>query len=145
MKFSPDTKIKLRSGKFVPRFVIKSVRDSYRLVQADQGHNMLAVLALGELANYVHLKYWEVAQGYQTYLKGFGLWPLSPDQYEVLRNGLDDRGLFPRWINPIFTEGPTFRAEIGGLPRPALLLPHPQETIRQMHRPGPRRTKKRRR
>lgn len=145
MKVNPDTPIKLRSGAFVPRFVIKSVRDSVRLVQGDQGNNMLAVLALDDLASYVNLEHWEVVPGYQMYLKGFALWPLSPDQFEVLRNGLDVSGNIPRWVNPILTEGPTFKAEIVGLPRPVLPLPCQQQTIRQMLRPGTRRTKKRRR
>lgn len=145
MKVNPDTPIKLRSGKSVPRHVISSVRQSVRKVQGDQGNNMLAVLALDDLGSYVHLEHWEVVPGYQMYLERFALWPLSPDQFEVLRNGLDVSGNIPRWVNPIFTEGPTFKAEIVGLPRPASLLPYQQQAIRQMLRPGTRRAKKRRR
>lgn len=135
--------IKLLDGTSVPRYVIKKMKAAIQKVQDDKANNMLPVLALDELAMWAAEPRREVTTGYQMYLEHFGLWPLDPQEQAVLRNALIGEGSEVRWVSPVYTEGPTFRANIVGLPSPIKRV-LPPSMLATMHRRPTRRKKRRR-
>lgn len=143
MNTDPNKIMKLIDGDSVPRHVIKTVRDAVRRVQADNVHNMLPVLALDELAQHAAEPRHELSSGYGMYLHDYALWPLTPDKRAVLRNALVGEGSSVTWRNPLYTEGPTFRASIIGIKsRPAPVVS--EALAKVMHRRPTRRKKTRR-
>lgn len=143
MKADPNKMVKLLDGDSVSRHVVKTVRDAVRRIQADNVHNMLPVLALDELSQHAAEPRHELSSGYGMYLRDYDLWPLTLDKRAVLRNALVGEGSSVTWRNPLYTEGPTFRAGIVGIesqPVPVIS----EALAKVMHRRPTRRKKTRR-